>query len=221
VNYNKTGARREQNPREWRVQDVGTALVAFSLALACHASATGRNDGGVSTRNDGGVSTSSRDTADVVAVDRSVVAFFKDTAPARILRPEAQEFDLQTPTQRQALRATIKNERELWKARKPRDYQFLLRVECFCPGVRGWLLMQVRNGQLRAWDKTGRSAALTDWNTLTMDSLYSNLERTPDINGDVLIAFDPRWHFPAYARTVYRPGPDAWSIVEVRGFRPI
>ena len=184
------------------------------VVLACHHNAPSTNNGGVSTTK--------KDTTDVVAVvDRSVVAFFKDTAPARIFHPEAKEFNLQIPAQRQALRATIRKERELWRARRPREYQFLLRVDCFCPGTRGWMLMQVRNGQLRAWDRTGKSGALTDWNTLSMDGIYDNLERTAEANADVLIAFDPSWHFPAYVRATFRPGPDAWSIIEVRGFRPI
>jgi hypothetical protein len=82
--------------------------------------------------------------------------------------------------------------------------------------------MEVRSGQpLRAWDRTGKSAALTDWNTLSIDGLYDNLERKIDIKGDVQIAFDPRWHFPRYVRATVLPGPDAWSITEVRGLRPI
>jgi len=81
--------------------------------------------------------------------------------------------------------------------------------------------MEVRAGQpLRAWDKAGNSAALT-WNTFSIDGLYDNLERSADINGQVQIAFDPRWHFPKYVYSVVLPGPDAWSTIEVRGFRPI
>jgi len=82
--------------------------------------------------------------------------------------------------------------------------------------------MDVRSGQpLRAWDRSGKSAALTDWNTLNIDGLYDNLERTADINGEVQIAFDPRWHFPKYVRTTVLPGPDMWSIIDVRGFRDL
>ena len=83
-------------------------------------------------------------------------------------------------------------------------------------------MMEVRSGQpLRAWDRAGKSAALTDWNTFSIDGLYDNLERSMDREGEVQIAFDPRWHFPKYVRTRALPGPDAWSITEVRGFRPI
>jgi len=35
-----------------------------------------------------------------------------------------------------------------------------------------------------------------------------------------LVGFDRRWHFPAYIHTRARRVPDAWSIVEARGFRP-
>ena len=82
--------------------------------------------------------------------------------------------------------------------------------------------MEVRDVQpLRAWDTAGKSVALTDWNTLSIDGLFDNLERTADINGVVEVVFDPRWHFPTTVRTVRLPGPDTWSITEARGFRPM
>jgi hypothetical protein len=164
-----------------------------------------------------------KDTARVLAriTDTSVIALFRDTGVVNVFSAEGQTFKLQTPAQRRAFRATLRREHELWQARKPRDYKFLLRVACFCPGTRGWLLIEIRDGQpLRAWDKTGKSAALTDWNTLSIDGLYENLERSADHVGSAQIAFDPRWHFPKYVHTVVLPGPDAWSTIEVRGFRP-
>ena len=193
------------------------ALLAASVfPVACHRNAR------VQDRSD--VGHVGKDTVRVIATitDPSVVAFFRDTGAVIGLSSEGQTFELRTPTQRQSLRAALRKERELWQARKPRDYKFLLRVGCFCPGTRGWLLMDVRSGQpLRAWDRSGKSAALTDWNTLNIDGLYDNLERTADINGEVQIAFDPRWHFPKYVRTTVLPGPDMWSIIDVRGFRDL
>jgi hypothetical protein len=164
-----------------------------------------------------------RDTVAVVAPikDTSVVPLFKDTSVANVFAVEGKTFKLQTPGQRQSLRAMLRKERALWQARKPHDYRYLLRVGCFCPGTRGWLLIEVRNSQpLRAWDKSGSPAPLTDWNTLSIDGLYDNLERTVDKEAEVQIAFDPHWHFPRYLRTVALPGPDAWSIVEARALRP-
>jgi hypothetical protein len=194
-----------------------TALLALGLfPVACHRTAPVQSSGG------GGPLT--KDTTHVVVpvTDASVVAVFKDTAPARVFVPEARDFKLQTPGQRQSFQSLLRKERELWEANKPRDYQFLLRVDCFCPGTRGWLLMEVRTGEpLRAWDRTGKTTALTDWNTFSIDGLYDNLERSIDRDGEVQIAFDPRWHFPSYVRTVAVPGPDAWSIVEVRALRSI
>ena len=159
-------------------------------------------------------------TQKAATADTSVTAIFKDTGSTRVFSAEGQRFKL--PEQRQSLRGLLKKERALWQAGKPRDYRFLLRVGCFCPGTRGWLLVEVRSGQpLRAWDKAGKSAALTDWNTFSIDGLYDNLEQSVERNGHVQIAFDPRWHFPRYIGTVTLPGPDAWSNTEVRGFRPI
>ena len=192
-------------------------LVLGVVSVACH-----RNP---PVQRNADVRRETRDTVRVLVpvtvtiTDASVIPLFKDTAGAGVFAAEGQTFKL--PAERTALRATIKKERELWQARKPRDYKFLLRVGCFCPGPRGWLLMDVRDSKLlRAWDRTGKSAALSDWNTFSIDGLYDQLERA-DIKGQVQIAFDPRWHFPKYVYTVVLPGPDAWSTVEAQGFRPM
>jgi hypothetical protein len=154
--------------------------------------------------------------------DASVVAFFRDTAGGGAFSARGETFPLATPAQRQLLHATLRNERALWQARKPRDYRFLLQVACFCPGMRGWLLIEVRSDQpLRAWDKTGKPAAIIDWNTFSIDGLFDDLDRAADNVGEAQIAFDPRWHFPAYVRTAAARGPDAWSYIDVRGLRPI
>jgi hypothetical protein len=195
-----------------------TALSALSalgvFLVACHKTAR--------VQNNSDVDRVIEDTARVVVpiADATVIAFFKDTAVSRLLSAEGQIFKL--PAQRQSLRATLRKERELWQAGKPREYRFLLRVGCFCPGTRGWLLIEVRDGKsLRAWDRTGKSAPLADWNTFSIDGLYDNLERTTSIDGEVRIAFDPRWHFPTLVRTVALPGPDTWFTIEARGLRPI
>lgn len=191
------------------------ALVGV-FPVACHKSAR--------VQSNADVRRPIKDTARVIApvTDSSVVAFFKDTAVAGVFSAEGQTFPLATPRQRQLLHATLRKERELWRARKPRDYRFLLRVACFCPGIRGWLLIEVRSGQpLRAWDSAGKPAALIDWNTFSIDGLFDDLERANDNVGEAQIAFDPRWHFPAYVRTLAARGPDAWSFIEARGLRPI
>jgi len=166
-----------------------------------------------------------KDTAGVgpVVKDKAgVVPLLEDTALVRVGSAGARTFKLRNPGQRDSLRATLTKERALWRARSPRDYQFLLRVQCFCPGRRGWLLMEVKRGEpLRAWDTAGKSVALTNWNTFSIDGLFDNLERKVYVDGEVQIGFDPRWHFPAYVNTIARPGPDTWGIIEARGLRPI
>src|SRR5688500_9977980 len=72
----------------------------------------------------------------------AVAAIFRDTAVVSAPFEGAQTFELRTPGQREALRATLRKERELWRAKRPREYQFLLRVDCFCPGRLGWLLIE-------------------------------------------------------------------------------
>ena len=130
-----------------------------------------------------------------------------------------RRFKLRSPGQRDSLRATLRRERALWRASSPRNYEYSLRVECFCPGRRGWLLIEVRNGQtLRARDAAGKSVPLTNGDTSSIDRLFDNLERMGDVDGEIQLAFDPRWHFPTYISTVRHPG---WAVVEARGLRPI
>ena len=198
-----------------RTRTALSALFALGVSLvACHKTAR--------VPNNSDVDRVIKDTARVVVpiADTTVIAFFKDTAVGRVLSAEGQIFKL--PAQRQSLQATLRKERELWQAGKPREYRFLLRVGCFCPGPRGWLLIEVRDGKpLRAWDRTGKSTPLADWNTFSIDGLYDNLERTANTDGEIRIAFDSRWHFPKFVRSVALPGPDTWSTIEARGLRPI
>jgi uncharacterized protein DUF6174 len=149
-----------------------------------------------------------------------LLAFFNDTGHV-VTFPEAQSFNLQMPGQRDSLRTALRSERALWRANSLSDYRFLLRTGCFCPGRRGWLLIEVRTGQaLRAWDRAGRSAPLSDWDTFSIDGLFDMLERSADRDAAVQVSFDPRWHFPSYVYTRALPGPDMWGIIEARGFRP-
>ena len=150
-----------------------------------------------------------------------ITAFFRDTALVTVSRFDARDFDLRIPAQRDSLRATVKRERELWRAQAPKNYRFLLQVGCFCPGTRGWLLIEVRSGQpLKAWDRAGKAVSLTDWNTLSIDQVFDNLERSAGRPGTAKVGFDPRWHFPTYVYTAALPGPDMWGVLEARGLRP-
>ena len=182
------------------------ALVSLVVTVACHRTAPAQRDA---------------DVAPVVRDTAGVDAPLKETGLGGV-PSAARTFKLHALGQRDSLRATLRKERALWQTGSPRNYQYWLRVGCFCPGTRGWVLMEVRRGQpLRAWDRAGKSVALTDWNTFSIDGLFENLERTVDIDGEVQVAFDPRWHFPVYISTVRRPGPDQWSIIEARALRPI
>ena len=150
-----------------------------------------------------------------------IIAYFKDTTVVAVSPSRARRFDLRTPARRESLHAVLRRERARWRAKRPRDYRFLLHVSCFCPGVRGWLLMDVRKNQpLRAWDTSGKTVPISEWNMFSIDGLFDDEERSIDRVGLVEIAFDPRWHFPAYVRSVALPGPDAWSIIDARALRP-
>ena len=149
-----------------------------------------------------------------------VLASFNDTGHV-VSFPEARTFRLQMPGQRDSLRRALSRERALWRANSLSNYRFLLRTGCFCPGRRGWLLIEVHTGQpVRAWDRAGRSAPLSDWDTFSIDGLFDMVERSADRDAAVQVGFDPRWHFPTYVYTRALPGPDMWAIIEARGFRP-
>ncbi len=161
--------------------------------------------------------TSHKDTARVLTVKDIGL---KDTGLVTVFRAKTRKFDLQIAGQRDSFLALLKKERQLWQAGRPRDYRFLSRVGCFCPGPRGWLVIEVRGSEVRAWDRTGKSVR-TDWDTISIDGLFDMLERSADRNDVVQIDFDPRWHFPTYIYTMGRPGPDMWGINEVRGLRAL
>jgi uncharacterized protein DUF6174 len=148
--------------------------------------------------------------------------FMRDTAVGIVHFASARSFDLQQAGMRDTLRRIVDAQRRLWQAEAPREYRFLLRVQCFCPGQRGWVMIDARDGKpLRAWYGSGQAAALTDWSVLGIDALYDNLQRSVERDARVQVAFDARWHFPAYTSTTASARlPDTWSIVEVRAFRP-
>src|SRR5881396_3405702 len=88
-----------------RIRIVFSGLLVFGfISVACHRTATvQRNpDVGPVVKDTTAVTRVIKDTARVPAViDTSVIAFFKDTAPTRVFFPEARNFKLQTPGQRQ------------------------------------------------------------------------------------------------------------------------
>ena len=149
--------------------------------------------------------------------------FLRDTAAGAVHYTGARTFDLQQAGMRDTLRVIVNAQRKLWEMGKPSEYRFLLRVQCFCPGQQGWVLIEARAGQpLRAWRETGQPAAVTEWFVFNIDTLYSNLLRSAEHVASVQVTFDERWHFPAYVgMTASARLPDTWSIMEVRGFRPL
>jgi uncharacterized protein DUF6174 len=142
-----------------------------------------------------------------VAMNTGLSGFFADTVGANSPAPPegSRTFNLQTPGQRDSLHAEIKRQREMWQAGGARDYQFLLRASCFCPGQQRWHLIEVRDGQVvRVWDRGGKPAPLTGHNNDSIDGLFDLLEQ--DADRDDVVA---------------RLGlPDDWGVLQVRGFRP-
>ena len=161
-------------------------------------------------------------TRTVVVQETVNASFLKDTILGAGQHATARHFDLRKRAARDSLYALIKKQRALWRAGKPRAYRFLLRVDCFCPGTKGWLLIEARDNQpLLAWDRTGQPTAISDWNTLDLDALYDSVERSVERDGTMAIAFDARWHFPSYVHIAALPGPDMWAIFEARALRPL
>lgn len=199
----------------------GLFVLGF-LSAACHRHVVVKTSAGVDpvVKEESPVRTPPR-TPPVVQDTAGIGIFFKDSGGGTGLSSEGRRFNLRTPGQRDSLRAVLRKERERWRATHTQDYQFLLRVGCFCPGPLGWLLMDVRNGQpVRARDRTGKSVAVGQWNTFSIDGLFDSLQGSLDRDAVVQVAFDPRWHFPTYVYTAALPGPDMWSITEARALRP-
>ncbi len=120
----------------------------------------------------------------------------------------SRTFNLRSPGQRDSLHAVVNRQRELWRAGGLRDYDMLVRASCFCPGQKGWVLIEVRDGK----------AVRNDY---SIDGLFDLLEQKADRDDVVAIGFEDRWHYPAYVSSDARVGrPDDWGIIEVRGFRP-
>lgn len=190
-------------------------VMAFAISLAaCHRHAV--SDDGVRSPP-----VDDNPRVENAVVDPAIAALFRDTTASNAFVTEGRDYNVQKAAERQALQALLKKERALWQAAKPGAYRFLLRVDCFCPGPHGWLLVEVRPNQaLRAWDRTGQRVNPGDWYTFTIDNLYDNLERVNGQQAQVQIAFDQRWHYPRYLRTsmIY---PDGWGITQIRGFQPL
>ena len=195
----------------------GTWLIVAGLAaaaVACHRHAVREDVDQPPTTND-------NRRVEHEPGDPAIAALFKDTTASNAFVTEGRDYHVQNASERQALLAALKRERALWQARKPRDYRFLARTECFCPGPRGWLLIEVRANQaVRAWDRTGRPVNPNDWYAFTIDKLYDNLEGVNNQQSQVQIAFDEQLHYPRYLRTsmIY---PDGWGITQIRALRPL
>jgi hypothetical protein len=185
-----------------RASGAHLAVISISLAaimsLACHHRRTAPDPGG----------------------DPAIALMFRDTASTTGPFGEGRSYNVKIAAERQALQAAVARQRALWDAAKPRDYRFLTRSECFCPGPIRWLLVEVRHDQpVRAWDATGRRVEAVA-QQLDIDRLFDSIARVSDPLSRVQVAFDEQWHFPRFLHTsmVY---PDAWSNVLIRGFHPL
>jgi uncharacterized protein DUF6174 len=159
-----------------------------------------------------------------VAMERGLSGVFEDTVGANSPAPPpgSRTFNLRTPGQLDSLHAEITRQSELWRAGGARDYAFLLRSSCFCPGQQGWIRLEVRDGQaVRGWDARANPVRLTEPGTYSLGALFDVLKQVADRVDVVEVSFDNGWHYPAYIRTDVRLGlPDDWGILQVRGFRP-
>lgn len=159
-----------------------------------------------------------------VPVNTDLSELFRDTLGANSPAPSqgARTFNLQEARERESLHAEVARQRALWRAREARDYDFLLRSSCFCPGLQGWLLLEVRDAHVVwAWDRRGKPVPLTADNSHSIDGLFDLLGQLADRDELVAVAFDDRWHYPMYIRTDARLAlPDDWGVLQLRGFRP-
>jgi hypothetical protein len=118
--------------------------------------------------------------------------------------------------------AELQRHRAAWQEAAVRDYTFLVRVSCFCPGPQGWLLTEVRGATVsRVWEAPGRRVPVTERTGYTVDGLFTLLEQAAEQSDVVQVGFDLGWHFPARVRTDTNVElPDDWGTIDVRGLRP-
>jgi len=179
-----------------------TAVFAAATLVACHGSA--RRTGG-----------------EIRAVPSDVSAAFQDTGTTQFPPAGAREYDMRRPAQRDSLRAVIAKERAAWNALRPPAYRMLVRVSCFCPGQRGWLLVESRGGKpSHVWTRTGADVPLSEWSVLDVDAMFGSLQHSVESNSLIAVAFDSRWRFPSYVRSSMPPLPDTSSIIDTRALRP-
>jgi hypothetical protein len=162
-----------------------------------------------------------RTSGESVSVASEVLAAFRDTSTTQFPPAGAREYDTRRPAQRDSLRAVLARQRAEWTAMRPSAYRMLVRASCFCPGQRGWVLVESRDGKpSRVWTRTGAVVPLSEWSVLDVDRLYDSMQHSVETNSWIVVAFDARWHFPSYVRSSMPPLPDTWSIIEARALGP-
>ena len=164
-----------------------------------------------------------------IVVFLALVSFLPAAASAQRDRPsldtlrpssrfKAATFDLTKPRMRDSLKALIASHRDAWRATNIRNYRILLQSSCFCPGPLGWMMLEVKDGKVaKLSGANGKKLLLNDDTNLTVDRIFTILDRSATEDDGVEVAFDSTSHFPRYVMTDYRHGlPDDWWILDVR-----
>ena len=116
----------------------------------------------------------------------------------------------------------LKQRRAAWVARGINDYQFQLRISCFCiPDFTRPVLIEVRGGAVaRVWDLETARPVTTVSSYPTITTLFDRAvaERSRE-GGYVSVAYDATYGFPARIE-IGTLANDAGTLYLLGGFRP-
>jgi hypothetical protein len=115
------------------------------------------------------------------------------TMPAPFMRGNG---DLQRVARTEQSLATLRQQRDRWRAAAPSRYRVEQQRFCFCEPIGARVLEVAGDVLTRAWDRgTGRESAVTAPD-LTVDQLFDQAIAVVESGGGVWAAFDAAYGYP-------------------------
>ena len=149
---------------------------------------------------------------------RLSAAIFADT-PAR----DGARFRVTDSLRRTALLDTLEAHEQLWRHRRPANYQYAVLLRCGCFGDLMYWPYRVRAsaGRTEVLDSLGRLVTRKPARAvrLSIDTLFAELRREIAAGAPyVQLTYDTRFGFPEYGLTDYPGVTDSFFEVIVRQF---
>ena len=94
--------------------------------------------------------------------------------------------------------ASLRRAQRLWRANHVTAYRYTVQTSCFC-AFTGPVNAEVRNGAVVSWSRTDGQPVTNQTFTLTVDSLFANIERAMGRSeSSVTAEFDPSLGYPKH-----------------------